>query len=337
MNNGLAGQLPEQLSTSLHLDAAYRAAQIFEWIQRGVFSFHDMTNLPKPLRSSLAEQFPSIIESTVEKQQLDPHDGSLKLTLRLFDGAVVETVMLNDGKDRNTACVSSQAGCAMGCRFCRTGSLGLKRSLSASEIVEQLILLKSLGHDITHVVFMGMGEPLANLEEVRRSIAVFHHPKGHGIGHRRITISTCGLPQGIRSLAESGPPVRLAVSLVAPENTLRSSLMPINTAFPLESLKPALAEYQQKTRRRITLEYVLMKGENDRIEDVERLAAFCSGLQVLVNLIPWNPAADLPFKQPSRREAEAFARRLEHAGLRVSKRLRKGQSINGACGQLAGE
>lgn len=335
MIRGLAGQLPEQLSSSLNLGASYRALQVFQWIHRGARSFSEMTNLPAAMREKLSEDYPRILTTDLEQRQKDSADGSQKFTLRLSDGLLVESVLLQDGKGRFTACLSSQVGCAMGCRFCRTASMGLKRNLTSSEIVEQLLHLKSLAPDITHIVFMGMGEPLANLEEVRSAIAIIHHSEAHNIGHRRITLSTCGLAEEIKGLAVQGPPVKLAVSLVAPRDELRSQLMPINRKYPLADLKRALLEYQRLSGKRITLEYVLLKGYNDTLEDLQALTSFCSGLSVLINLIPWNPAAELPFVSPSVQETDQFARAIEHLGIPVSKRMRKGRGINGACGQLA--
>jgi len=335
MSNRLLEQFPEELLASLPLDASYRADQIFQWIHRGASSFSEMTNLPKSLQSALQESAGPIRLGRIEQKQTDPQDGSEKITVSFQDDTVVESVLLIDGKGRKTACVSSQAGCAMGCAFCRTASMGLKRSLTASEIIEQFLLLKSSHPDITHIVFMGMGEPLANLPEVRRAVSIFHHRKAHNISCRRITLSTCGLPRAVKDLGENGPPIRLAVSLVTAREDLRDMLMPVNRTYPLAILKEALEAYQQNSGKRITIEYVLIRGCNDTDTDIRLLAEFCSRIQVLINLIPWNPCPELPFEEPSRSEAESFARKLENQGLSVSKRLRKGRGVSGACGQLA--
>jgi 23S rRNA (adenine2503-C2)-methyltransferase len=250
----------------------------------------------------------------------------------------IEAVLLEDGRGRRTACLSTQAGCAMGCVFCKTGALGFRRNLEAAEIVEQFLRLRAEG-EIANIVVMGMGEPLQNLPELRRALEVLCAPEGIGLSPRRITVSTAGIVEGIRDLTAAGPRVRLALSLTAAETGLRERLMPITRTNPLGELKAALVEYQERWGQRITLETVLLGGLNTREEDAAALAAFARGLDAVVNLIPWNPVEGMrfegrPLQEPSPGEAAAFQARLEKRGLAVTRRLRKGRGIGGACGQL---
>jgi 23S rRNA (adenine2503-C2)-methyltransferase len=293
-----------------------------------------MSNLSKELRNRLEEEHGSVLSSRISGEQSD-EDGTVKLGITLADGAVIETVLLRDEKERRTACLSSQVGCAMGCSFCRTATMGLVRNLSGGEIVEQLLHLRSRFGELDNIVFMGMGEPLANLPAVRSAVAIFTHPKGLGMSPRRITISTCGLVAGIRSLAAEGPAVRLALSLVSARGELREKLMPITRSNPLNQLKQALAEWYEQHGKRITLEYVAIGGENTGAEDARRLARFARGLAVMVNVIPWNPAAELPFREPTQRELDDFMLEVEQQGLSLTRRFRRGRGVNGACGQLA--
>lgn len=330
-----AGFLPAELAEHLQLSPPFRGTQLFEWIHhRLADSFEQMSNLSKELRARLAEQCGRPLSSAISAEQSDP-DGTVKLGIGLADGATVESVLLTDEQGRRTACLSSQVGCAMGCTFCRTATMGLVRNLTGGEIAEQLLHLRRRFGDIDNVVFMGMGEPLANLPAVRRAVELFTHAKGPAMSHRRITLSTCGLLAGIRSLTEDGPPVRLAVSLVSARPALREQLIPITRTNPLEELKAALGEWQRAHRRRITLEYVAIGGENTSPEDADQLARFAEGLDVLVNIIPWNPAAELPFREPERRELEGFMEAVRARGLPITRRFRRGRGVNGACGQLA--
>jgi 23S rRNA (adenine2503-C2)-methyltransferase len=261
--------------------------------------------------------------------------------MTLKDGLSVESVLLSDGEGRRTACLSSQAGCPAACVFCKTGQGGFKRNLDASEITEQFFRLRFLAPDIANIVVMGMGEPLLNLKELRKALNIFTAPEGLGISKRRITLSTSGIAGGIRDMADRGPPVRLAFSLTTADEALRERLMPAARANPLPRIKEALGYYQEKTGFRITLEAVLLGGINTRRQDADALAAFAEGLDVVVNLIPWNPVEGLefegrPLKEPGEREREEFISALEARGLKVTRRLRKGRGIAGACGQLAG-
>jgi 23S rRNA (adenine2503-C2)-methyltransferase len=223
----------------------------------------------------------------------------------------------------------------MGCSFCRTGTMGLVRNLQAFEIIEQFVHLRRIAPDTTHIVFMGMGEPMANFAEVIQAINYLHDPAGFDIGLRRITISTCGLIPGILQLAEINLPVKLAVSLVTADDAQRTELMPVNKAYPLEELKSALLRYQHVVGKRFTLEYVMLHNYNTGSQSARKLAAFIRGLDVIVNLIPWNPAAELAWETPDGKEIAAFTRELDLLGVPYTRRFSRGRGVNGACGQLA--
>jgi 23S rRNA (adenine2503-C2)-methyltransferase len=331
---GWAGLLPDEIAVRAGFSPAFRGRQAFEWIQRGAASWLEMSVLPEAERRRLAESGP-LAESTVTAR-LTGDDGTLKLGLRLRDGAQVECVLLRDAEGRRTACLSTQVGCPMACAFCKTGSLGFQRNLSASEIVEQLLALNREGESASNLVFMGMGEPLLNLAELRRAVEVIRHPAGLGMGARRITISTSGIVEGILDLARSGPYLRLAVSLTTADPLLRGRLMPVTKTNPLDALKEALLAYQAASGDRITLEAVILGGLNTRAEDADAIASFSRGLSVQINVIPWNPVEGMDFKQPTTREIEAFIRELQRLGLTVTRRMRRGRGVSGACGQLGG-
>ena len=320
-----------------------RAKQIFKWIASGASAFDTMDNLPLQLRKELVDHFslrPKVIE---EKHSGD--DGTVKLVLQFSDGAKVEAVLLSGRSKketmRYTACLSTQAGCPIGCVFCKTGSIGFRRNLNSAEIIEQLLLLQkyTCGSPIANIVVMGMGEPLLNLDELRRAIAVITDAGGLHLSRRRITVSTCGITEGIISLAENGPAVRLALSLVSADGELRRRIMPITANEPLAKVKEALAFYQARGGGRITLEIVLLSGINTGGADAQYIAQFAKGLDAVINLIPWNPVTGLsfegrPLREPSPAETAAFKRSLETYGLNVTGRFRRGRSIMGACGQL---
>ena len=333
MKLALAGLLPGEIADRLALGAPYRGEQVFQWVQRGVDAFSSMTNLPADLRIRLEAE--ALVSSSTIQQRLAAPDGSVKLRIGLSDGNAVEAMALEDGSGRRTACLSTQAGCAMACAFCRTGLMGLKRSLTGAEIVEQLLHLGRGEGGISNVVFMGMGEPFRNWEAVARAIAVLHHPAGRGMSLRRITVSTCGIPDGIRGLAAEGPDVKLAVSLVSADEEARRSLMPVARTHSLGELKDALLAYQKAHKHRITLEVVLIAGRTDREIDVAAIKRFVPPLSVMVNLIPWNPAAELDFQEPAPERIAWYREALERAGIPVTERMRKGRGVCGACGQLA--
>lgn len=341
MEKAIFAKTPDQLADFLGLDKRFQGKQIYDWLVKGVSSFSEMTNLPKTLRERLAKDYPSVFSSTVVASQTDD-EGNCKLALRLYDQSIIECVMLKAKEGELTACLSSQVGCAMGCKFCRTGTLKLTRNLQDFEIVEQFAHLKIQAQqlyqkDITHVVFMGMGEPLANLDNVLSAISFLHDPKGYNISHRRITISTCGLVSGIQELTRRAIPVKLAVSLVAPDDQKRSSLMPVNKAFNLAQLRSALVAFQKESGRRFTFEYCMIHNVNTTEQDAVNLQRFCRGLEVIMNLIPFNPCNELDFETPSEQEIKAFTNALTKRNLAYTIRISRGRSIKGACGQLAGK
>ncbi len=268
-------------------------------------------------------------------------DGTQRFALQCADGAVVEAVRIPDGT-RNTLCISSQVGCALGCSFCRTGSLGLERNLSAGEILGQVALLRleieQEGAELTNVVFMGMGEPMANYEAVRRAVAVLIHDSGGHLPPRRVTVSTAGIPKGIQRLAEDfGGRVSLAISLTGTTDEQRDRLMPINRRYPLAELMAAARAYPRRPQRSLAFGVVLSGGETDREEDLERLIALLQGLRVKVNLIPFNEFPGCAHRAPAPAAVDLFFHRLNEAGLRTMIRVPRGREVFAACGQLAGE
>jgi len=264
---------------------------------------------------------------------LDP-DGTVKLRVGLADGAVVECVLLKDRGGRKTACLSSQAGCAQGCLFCGTGSLGLSRNLETREILEQYHHLDSAYGPVGNVVFMGMGEPLDNLQGLGESIAALTDPRGVALAPRHITVSTSGIVPAILELAEKGPSVGLAVSLVTADEEERRRLMPGTRRWSLAELKEALKRHQAKTRKRLTVEIVLLKGLNDDLRHAELLEGFLEGLDVVVNLIPWNPVPGLGFSPACEEAVQLYYGALTSAGIPAVRRHPRGASVCGACGQL---
>jgi 23S rRNA (adenine2503-C2)-methyltransferase len=337
----LAGLLPEQLRALVEQASGqpeplrlepFRALQLFKWIAQGVTSFDQMSNVPLAVRTILKEA--ATLRSVKIAQTLRDSDGTLKLQIELSDHICIETVLLQDFVGRKTLCMSSQAGCALACRFCRTGELGFARNLSASEIVEQFLIAES-DTTVDNIVFMGMGEPLLNLAEVTQALAVLTHPKGRNFAARRVTISTSGIIDGIYALADADTKTRLAVSLTSADPELRQRLMPVAVTNPLPLLKQALLYYTQKTGKRITLEAALLGGVNTDIDSAVQLADFARDLHAFVNLIPWNPVPSLAFRPPVAAETAAFVRVLEDRGVAVGVRTRRGEAISGACGQLA--
>ncbi len=333
----LSGLEPDELQRVLAPLEKFRAKQIFKWIARGVADFDRMTDLSAALRADLAARFR--VRSGEVSETLESEDGTQKIQIRLRDGAKIEAVLLIDGEGRKTACLSTQVGCPMRCAFCKTGTLGFLRNLDSSEIVDQFLFLQDAAGPISNIVVMGMGEPLLNLDELSKAIAVLSHPDGLGLSKRRFTVSTSGIVSGIRKLTASGPDVRLAVSLTTADRALREKLMPVTKSDPLPELKAALAEHQKVREKRITLEAVLLGGVNTRPEDAAALADFARGLDIVINLIPWNPVDELgiegkAFVEPSESEVQRFERMLEARKLAVTRRYKKGRGVAGACGQL---
>jgi 23S rRNA (adenine2503-C2)-methyltransferase len=328
----LMGLLPEEINQKLALAPAFRGKQVFKWISSGTDSFDTMTNLSTSLRSKLSEN--AVIYTSKVTHVLHDPDGTIKLQITLHDGLAVETVLLVDSNGRKTVCVSCQAGCAMNCAFCQTGHLGFGRNLTAGEIVEQFFFLEKETGPLDNIVFMGMGEPMMNLDAIRKSVAVLTHKDGRALSARRITLSTSGIIKGIYDLADNGPQLRLAVSLTTADPSLREKLMPVTKINPLPELRKAIAYYSEKTGKRVTLEAALLSGVTTGPESVQRMIEFTDGLNVHLNLIPWNPVNGLPFKEPDRNECARFLAELEKAGINVTLRTRRGRKIGGACGQL---
>jgi 23S rRNA (adenine2503-C2)-methyltransferase len=317
----------------------FRADQICGWIYaKKVFDCHSMTNLSKGLRDKLA--YEALVKVPIQLKEQKSSDGSRKYLWQLEDGSRIESVLLDHG-NHTTACVSSQVGCPLACAFCATGQGGYVRNLSAGEILGQFLLMeKRLGRDINNVVFMGMGEPLLNEANLFKSIGALNHPKMRNLGARHITISTSGIVPAIRDLADFTTPVRLSVSLHAPNDALRDKLMPINRQYPLAALLEALHHYKKRTGERITVEYVLIDGINDDPQLAFEMAALLDGLGVYVNVIPYNPidtpATGSAMKRPSPARIKAFCAALAELSMEFELRREKGADILAACGQLTG-
>jgi 23S rRNA (adenine2503-C2)-methyltransferase len=324
--------LAEELAGVLAVEGAPRFAsrQVMGWLYRKLAgSFDEMTDLGKLLRSRLAKGW-AVEAGTVQAEFRSP-DGSARNLIRLRDGAMVESVVIPE-RGRVTLCVSSQAGCARGCSFCATARLGPGRNLEAGEILEQAVIARRSA-PVSNVVFMGMGEPLDNYEAVRRAVLLLASRQGFNIGARHIVVSTAGVVPGIRRLAADGLPCQLTVSLNAPDDGLRSRLMPVNRAWPLAELEDACREYAERTGRRVTLAYVLLRGVNDAPRHASKLASIARGLGAKVNLIPWNRAAN--FERPTDDAVAGFQRILVDAGVLTLLRKERGGTIGAACGQLA--
>lgn len=313
----------------------FRVKQIRKWmVERRINSFDDMTDLPAALRQQLQDNF-RFSSFEVIKHQI-AKDKTEKLLLKLHDGELVECVLMRD-PGRRTVCISSQVGCAMGCVFCASGLLGVKRDLSAEEIYEQVLLSHRLMGDdeqVTNVVVMGIGEPLANYRNLMKSLEFLSSPDGFGLGARRITVSTVGLPAKIREFAKSGKQYNLAVSLHAPNEELRTQIVPVNKGIGLQEVLAAADDYFEATGRRISYEYVLLSGVNDQPEHAEQLAQLMRGRNAHVNLIPMNGVTELTMAAPGDPMTRQFASILERRNIQVTVRKRKGADIDAACGQL---
>ena len=325
----------KDLMSILSLDKPFQARIIRDNLIKGVTSFDEMTSLPKALRERLSKERGSALTGRIIRKE--EADSTVKIAVSFPDGAIIECVRLSDGTGRYTACLSSQVGCAMGCAFCKTGTMGLIRNLTAVEIVEEFILLSSLGERISHIVFMGMGEALHNFTASIDAAMELHRESGFDISFRKMTISTCGLVPGINKLTELDIPIRLAVSLVSADDDIRSDIMKVNRSYPLKELKDALLRFQHHQDRRLTLEYCMLSGVNTDRKSAEQLASFVKGLDALVNLIPWNPIPELGFRTPAEEEIRQFEKDLKSLGINYTIRRSKGRSISGACGQLATE
>lgn len=311
--------------------SAFRGRQIAEWLyKKGARDFSEMTNLPAPLREELA-QASTISRSEIIDKSKAP-DGTTKFLLGLSDGEAIESVLL-PYQDRTSVCVSTQVGCPAGCLFCATALCGFVRNLSSGEIVDQVLTLQEKSPSrITHVVFMGMGEPLMNFDNVVKALHLLNDEVG--IGMRRMTVSTVGIPAAIRKLKELDLQITLAVSLHAPNDGLRAQLIPFSKDTPLSELIKACREYADFTKRRITFEYLLLAGVNDSSVHAAALGKLLHHTLCNVNLIPFNQAPGLPFRRPGRVAIETFRNILEEAGVEVTQRMERGHSIAAACGQL---
>ncbi len=331
-------ELTELLETEFGA-TKFRATQLFEWVYRkGVTDFEQMTNISRELRVRLAASF-VFPKASIHERRIST-DGTRKYLFQVENGDLVESVMIKQA-NRMTLCVSSQVGCAMGCRFCRTGTMGLKRSLSTSEILRQVNGViedaKNFGDSFQNIVFMGMGEPLHNFDGVTRAVRNLTDRRGYGMSPRKVTVSTVGLVPAIRKLAASDVSVSLAVSLNATTDEIRSQVMPVNHRFPISELLDAVKDFPVGPRKKVTMEYVMLGELNDTEDDMRRLAKLMRGLPVKVNLIPYNDNAGLGFKTPSRDWVFTWQRYLNSQGLQAFIRWSKGADIAAACGQLATE
>ena len=316
----------------------FRAKQVYEWLwSKSLKNFDDMTNISKAVREVLKDNF-TINHLNVDLMQ-HSDDGTIKNAVRLFDGKIVESVLIPTTK-RITACVSSQVGCSLDCNFCATARLKRMRNLNPDEIYDQVVAIKEeaenyFNRPLTNIVFMGMGEPLLNYSNVMEAIDKITSPQGLGMAPRRITVSTVGIAKMIKKLADDGVRFNLAVSLHSAINETRSRLMPINDSNPVEDLADALKYWYAKTKRKVTYEYVVWEGINDDIEHIQALARFCKHIPSKVNLIQYNPIDEGGFRQASRESVELYVRVLESHGIVAKIRESRGQDIDAACGQLA--
>jgi len=318
---------------------SFRGRQILAWIYKpGVIDFAQMTDLAKEFRAALAQ---SATMSRFDDAMVEcSRDGAVKFAFRLADGRLIESVLIPE-EDRNTLCVSSQVGCAMGCSFCLTGTMGFTRNLTTAEIVNQVCAVRdwALAHDqgpLTNIVFMGMGEPLANFDHLLDAISILTEQRGLDFSNRRITVSTCGLVPQMRLLGDLTD-VNLAVSLHAADDAVRSRLMPINKRYPIAELIEACRTYRQKRRKRIMFEYTLLEGINDADVDAEKLAMLLREVPCKINLLAVNPAGDTRFKSPKPERVLRFQKILRDHGYTVFIRQSRGEDISAACGQLAGK
>jgi 23S rRNA (adenine2503-C2)-methyltransferase len=315
-------------------EPCFHAQQIFSWIyKKGIIEFDKMSDLSRDLRKRLKENF-SICDLELT-EILESRDGTKKFLFRLKEGNFIEAVIIPTEK-RITGCISSQVGCKFACRFCASGLLGFKRNLNCSDIINEVLYLKnnSSGKLLTHIVFMGTGEPLDNYDNVLKAIRIINSDYGLNIGARRITISTCGIIPAIKRLAGEGLQIELSVSLHAGDDETRFKLMPITKIYPLKELISACREYIRKTNRQVTFEYVMVKGINSHLHDAMKLGKILKGLNCKVNLIPFNPVKEGKFYPPDKSGILLFKERLLKSGVNVTLRKGRGQDIEAACGQL---
>ena len=330
----LLGMTPDELAAYLKAlgQPAFRAKQVFSWLHQGA-AFEQMSNLPKALRETLAETCianPVAVLETIESKL----DGTIKLLYRLPDGHVIEGVLMRY-KYGNTLCLSTQVGCRMGCAFCASTLDGCARSLTPAEMLDQIYRIQYLtGERVSNVVIMGSGEPMDNYDHVVKFIRLLTDEHGLNVSQRNVTLSTCGIVPGILKLADEGLAITLALSLHAPNDEVRKTLMPVAKSYKLNDVLEACHTYFEKTGRRLTFEYSLVAGVNDNLEEAAALAALIKDQQGHVNLIPVNPIKERDYVQSDRKAIEAFKNLLEKNGINVTIRREMGRDIHGACGQL---
>lgn len=335
MKEDILGLLPNELEDFVVSNGQqrFRAKQIFSWLYKDIESFRDMRNVPKALISILEDNF-KIGSLKLSDRQISKMDGTQKFLFELEDGNQIESVFMKY-KYGNTVCISTQAGCRMGCKFCASGLLGLSRNLTASEILSQVIdISKITGEKISNIVLMGTGEPLDNYVNVSKFLRIIHHPDGYNLSMRSITISTCGLVDKFDMLSNDFPQINVAISLHAATDKKRNQIMPINKKFPISYVIDKAREYVKKTGRRISFEYTLVKGFNDDKEDMEALAKLLKNLNCHVNLIPLNEVSQTGLITSGRKRAEECMGILTRKGINVTIRRQLGADIDGACGQL---
>ena len=318
----------------------FRANQLYQWIwQKGITDFDEMSNIGKPLRSLLKKHFFFHPIDTDHVQYSS--DGTIKTRFRLHDGLMIESVLIPVPKDnRYTVCVSSQVGCSLSCKFCATGLMKRMRNLEPGEIYDQVNIINKqcqerFGHPLTNIVYMGMGEPLLNYKNVNESILKICSPNGLGFSSKRVTISTAGIAKMIKKLADDHSKVNLALSLHAADDKKRNEIMPINEQNNLAALVEALKYYYQKTRNKVSFEYIAFKGFNDSVKDAQNLIKLCRHFPVLVNIIEYNPVEGVSFEKSSHMHIDQFASVLRKNGVMVTVRKSRGKDIDAACGQLA--
>jgi len=326
--------LPELSAVLKELNQpAFRAKQVFTWLHKGVRSYEEMTNLPQSLRMQLAEKYPICAPEAVRRQE-SQKDGTIKYLWKLSDGNCVETVLMRYHYG-NTVCISTEVGCRMGCAFCASTLGGLVRRLEPFEMLDQVLFTQvDSGLPVSHIVLMGIGEPLDNFENVMRFLELVNSPEGMNISMRHISLSTCGLVPKIRELAEKKLQLTLSVSLHAPSDEVRNTIMPVNKAYDSEELLQACRDYYRITGRRISFEYAMIDGVNDREEDARLLLKRLRGLPAHMNLIPLNHVEESPLKPSSRKAVQRFRQILEEGGIPATVRRTLGGDIDASCGQL---
>jgi len=321
-------------------EPAYRADQVLQWIyEKQAGSFEEMTNLSAALREKLMDSFE--LDAVHALKTRNATDTTEKFLFQLHDHSLIETVLipatpgLTSSSDRHTVCVSTQVGCAFGCTFCASGLEGVKRNLNAAEIVDQVLHVQKLsGEKVNNIVVMGMGEPLANYDNLMRALRILNAPWGLGIGARKITVSTVGLVPRIKQLAEEPMQLRLAVSLHGATDDVRERIMPVNKKYPLKELLAACDYYVNTKKRMMTFEYILIAGINDSLEQAQKLGMIAKRLRAKVNLIPYNPVEGMLWRRPERDRCKMFQHILKQHGIASTLRMEKGTDINAACGQL---